>query len=104
MRCGVELARPSLSVSVIRAGDPFSAYVLPQRVMDERPLNIHPGPIIPSAPPLRLGDPSLDTLSLREPDLALYDELVPTPMTRDPGPSPTTTADQEPAPDDQEAH
>ena len=43
-------------------------------------------------------------LSLREPDLALYDELVPTPMTRDPGPSPTTTTDQEPAPDDQEAH
>ena len=62
----------------------------------------HKKGLTPSAPPLRLGDPTLDTLSLREPDLALYDELVPTPMTRDPGPSPTTLADQEPAPDDQE--
>jgi hypothetical protein len=63
----------------------------------------HKKRLTPSAPPLRLGDPSIDTLSLREPDLALYDELVPTPMTRDPGPSPTTHADQEPDPDDQEA-
>ena len=63
----------------------------------------HKKGLTPAAPPLRLGDPSIDTLSLREPDLALYDELVPTPMTRDPGPPPITTADQEPDPDDQEA-
>ncbi len=56
-----------------------------------------------AAPPLRLGDPDLDALSLREPDLALYDALVPTPMTRDSGPSLSTPADQEPA-DDQAAH
>jgi hypothetical protein len=30
----------------------------------------------------------LDALSLREPDLSLYDELVPAPMTRDPGAPP----------------
>jgi hypothetical protein len=27
----------------------------------------------------------LDALSLRDPDLSLYDEFVPAPMTRDPG-------------------
>lgn len=64
----------------------------------------HKKGLTPSAPPLHLGDPDLDTLSLREPDLALYDELVPTPRTLDPGPSPTTLADREPAADDQETH
>jgi len=39
----------------------------------------------PSAAPLRLGDPELDSLHFREPDLSVYDELVPRPMTRDPG-------------------
>jgi len=38
--------------------------------------------------PLRLGDPVLDALSFREPDLSIYDQVVPTPMTRDPGESP----------------
>ena len=47
--------------------------------------------LTPALPPLRLGDPILDALSLREPDLALYDELVPTPMTRDPGMPPLPT-------------
>jgi hypothetical protein len=50
----------------------------------------HKKGLIPSAPPLRLGDPVLDALSLREPDLSLYDRLVPTPMTLDPGAPPTT--------------
>jgi hypothetical protein len=45
----------------------------------------HKRGLTPSAEPLRLGDPVLDARSLREPDLSLYDELVPTPMTRDPG-------------------
>ena len=53
----------------------------------------HKKGLIPSAAPLRLGDPVLDALSLREPDLALYDELVPTPMTRDPGAPPITEED-----------
>lgn len=64
----------------------------------------HKRGLTPSAPPLRLGDPTLDTLSLREPDLALYDELVPTPKTLDPGPLAIPLADQERAPDDQEPH
>ncbi len=37
-----------------------------------------------SAWPPRLGDPELDSLAFREPDLAVYDQLVPTRMTRDP--------------------
>jgi transposase len=37
----------------------------------------------PAPPPLRLGDPALDEIFLREPDLTAYDR--PTPMTRDPG-------------------
>ncbi len=39
----------------------------------------------PLAPPLRLGDPELDGLHFREPDMSVYDELVPPAMTRDPG-------------------
>ncbi len=54
----------------------------------------HKKGLTPSAAPLRLGDPALDALSLREPDLSLYDELVPAAMTRDPGISPVT--DEEP--------
>jgi hypothetical protein len=48
----------------------------------------HKKGLTPSAAPLRLGDPVLDALSLRDPDLSLYDELVPVPMTRDPGAPP----------------
>ncbi len=43
----------------------------------------HKRRLTPSPPPLHLGDPLLDLLSFREPDLAAYDG--PTPMTRDPG-------------------
>ena len=39
----------------------------------------------PAPPPLRLGDPELDALHFREPDLSVYDQLTPQPMTRDPG-------------------
>jgi transposase len=45
----------------------------------------HKKRLTPSAAPLRLGDPVLDALSLREPDLSLYDELISPLMTRDPG-------------------
>jgi transposase len=39
----------------------------------------------PAPAPLRLGDPELDAIHFSEPDLAVYDQLAPTPMTRDPG-------------------
>lgn len=39
----------------------------------------------PSPAPLRLGDPELDSLAFREPDLAIYDQFIPPRMTRDPG-------------------
>jgi hypothetical protein len=53
----------------------------------------HKKGLIPSAAPLRLGDPVIDALSLRDPDLSLYDELVPSPMTRDPGAPPIADED-----------
>jgi transposase len=55
----------------------------------------HKKGLTPSAAPLRLGDPVLDALSLREPDLSLYDELVPPPMTLDPGAPPATHEDDD---------
>lgn len=55
----------------------------------------HKKGLTPSAAPLRLGDPVLDALALREPDLARYDQLVPSPMTRDPG-APPPGADEDP--------
>ena len=45
----------------------------------------HKRGLSPAPPPLRLGDPDLDQISFREPDLAAYDRFVPRPMTRDPG-------------------
>lgn len=39
---------------------------------------------MPAPLPLRLGNPALDNLVLREPDLALYDQIVPPHMTLDP--------------------
>jgi len=53
----------------------------------------HKKGLTPSAAPLRLGDAVLDALSLREPDLSRYDQLVPTPMTRDPGALPAFDED-----------
>ena len=55
----------------------------------------HKKGLTPSAAPLRLGDPVLDALSLREPDLSLYDELVPPPMTLEPGAPPATDEDDD---------
>jgi hypothetical protein len=51
----------------------------------------HKRGLTPAADPLYLGDPALDGISLREPDLSLYDRLVAPAMTRDPGELPTLT-------------
>jgi transposase len=48
----------------------------------------HKRGLTPSAAPLHLGDPVLDAISLPEPDLSLYDQLVAPAMTRDPGEPP----------------
>jgi hypothetical protein len=48
----------------------------------------HKKRLTPAPAPLRLGDPVLDALCFREPDLSVYDQIVPTPMTRDPGDPP----------------
>ncbi len=48
----------------------------------------------PAPAPLRLGDPELDALGCREPDLSVYDQLVPPPMTRDPGERPAEEPQQ----------
>jgi hypothetical protein len=53
----------------------------------------HKRGLVPSAAPLRLGDPELDDINFEEPDLSVYDVLVPSPKTRDPGDPPT---EQEP--------
>jgi transposase len=42
----------------------------------------------PAPAPLRFGDPELDALAFREPDLAAYDDLAPPRMTLDPGEPP----------------
>lgn len=55
----------------------------------------HKKGLTPSAALLRLGDPVLDALSLRDPDLTLYDQLVPTAMTRDPGEPPMSNEDDD---------
>lgn len=49
----------------------------------------HKRRLVPAAAPLRLGDPSLDSLSLREPDLAVYDDICARRPLRDPGEPPT---------------
>lgn len=61
----------------------------------------HKKGLVPSPAPLRLGDPELDAIAFREPDLAAYDQLVPAPMTLNPGdppagePSPGRPTDEE---------
>jgi len=47
----------------------------------------HKRRLVPAATPLRLGDPALDAIAVREPDLAVYDEICSRP-TRDPGEPP----------------
>ena len=48
----------------------------------------HKRGLVPSAAPLRLGDPVLDAISFGEPDLGRYDALVRPSLTRDPGDAP----------------
>jgi transposase len=48
----------------------------------------HKKGLVPSAPPLRLGDAELDAIHFSEPDLSAYDRLVPVPLTKDPGEPP----------------
>jgi hypothetical protein len=50
----------------------------------------HKRGLVPCAAPLRLGDPALDGISFGEPDLGIYDALIPTTKTLDPGPDPST--------------
>lgn len=49
----------------------------------------HKRGLVPQAPPLLLGKAELDTIRLPEPDLSIYDQLPPQPMTRDPGEPPS---------------
>lgn len=58
----------------------------------------HKRRLVPSAEPLYLGDPALDSIALREPDLGLYDQLVSPSMTRDPGDRPQEEDQGEPRP------
>jgi transposase len=48
----------------------------------------HKRGLVPSPPPLRLGNDELDQISVPEPDLSIYDHLAPSAMTRDPGDTP----------------
>lgn len=57
----------------------------------------HKRRLVPAPAPLRLGDPVLDAISLREPDLAFYDEMVAQRILRDPGEPPVVAADEEPS-------
>ena len=54
----------------------------------------HKRGLVPQPPPLRLGDEQIDRLSLREPDLGIYDELVSPRVTRDPGTVPQDPNDE----------
>jgi hypothetical protein len=47
----------------------------------------HKRRLLPNPAPLRLGDPALDALCVREPDLAVYDEICAR-RTKDPGAPP----------------
>ena len=53
----------------------------------------HKRGLVPHPPPLRLGNPELDAISLPEPDMSVYDHLSTTPMTRDPGEPPALAGD-----------
>ena len=46
----------------------------------------------PAAAPLRLGDPELDALHFHEPDLSVYDDLVPRPACSTTSTAPSCTA------------
>ncbi|MEK7862976.1 MAG: hypothetical protein AAB295_06900, partial [Chloroflexota bacterium] len=53
----------------------------------------HKRGLVPSAEPLRLGDPALDAIHFGEPDLSRYDALTRPALTRDPGDAPDPTGD-----------
>lgn len=55
----------------------------------------HKRHLVPSHVPLRLGIEEMDSISLREPDLSVYDRLVPTPMTLDPGVVPDSDGERQ---------
>jgi hypothetical protein len=48
----------------------------------------HKRGLVPDPHPLRLGNEAFDAISLPEPDLSIYDQLLPARMTRDPGSTP----------------
>jgi len=51
--------------------------------------------LVPSPPPLRLGDAALDALVLREPDLTVYDDIGARRKTCDPGEPPGQAREEE---------
>jgi transposase len=80
-------ATASAMAEVMRTGHVGAEYV--EYVMR------HKRKLVPSAAPLRLGDPALDTLSVREPDLAVYDEIGAARALRDPGEPSGSSSQQE---------
>ena len=54
----------------------------------------HKRGLAPHPSPLRLGNDTLDAISLREPDLGIYDQLVSPAVTRDPGPGPRDPSEE----------
>jgi transposase len=77
------IATQSAMREVMRTGHVGAEYV--EYVMR------HKRGLVPQPAPLRLGNDELDAISLPEPDLSVYDQLVvPSPMTRDPGEPPPT--------------
>jgi transposase len=53
----------------------------------------HKRGLVPDPHPLRLGNDEFDGISLPEPDLSVYDQLLPARMTRDPGSPPSDDGD-----------
>jgi transposase len=53
----------------------------------------HKRRLLPAPAPLRLGDPALDGICFREPDLSQYDQLVASRLTLDPGEPPAPPKD-----------
>ena len=56
----------------------------------------HKRKLVAAPAPLRLGNPALDGLSVREPNLAIYDEIGASRALLDPGEAPETGADRRP--------
>jgi len=77
------IATASAMREVMRTGHVGAEYV--EYVMR------HKRGLVPQPAPLRLGNDELDAISLPEPDLSVYDDLFPSPLTRDPGEPPSET-------------